>query len=235
MRTSEIETYNHTCEAKSTLMYNYKYCFPFNITLKMGTYRSPPYVFRLPRSEPFVILSKTYTPVIKKYNITNDKDLPAIDSVHLSHFPMGSEVINEARWSEKIQYLRTENEKLVQEQSNSISIVKNSGAWWAIISFIAILAILCVSLVAYNIHLSQKSSIRHRNMAKDIMELKSEYAEVKVDCVNCSNKTSNKKSSRDERQNIEVGKDESITINLNRPLPPPPVVIKSSNGKRDSL
>ena len=46
--TQDIYKYNHTCQVRKLASYNYIYCFPFNITTVMGTFRNPPHVFRLP-------------------------------------------------------------------------------------------------------------------------------------------------------------------------------------------
>lgn len=224
--TTDIYAYNHTCQVKRTLEYNYIYCFPWNITTKTGIQRAPPYVFRLPINQGFEVPTMKYTPLVRKLNITSPFEFPAVDSVHLGHFPMGSEATDELKWYDEIQRLRKLNEQLLNERDSSINIVKHGATWWVSISFITILVITTVGLVTYNLYISDRSSKRHKTMARDILELKSNYCDVKIDCPTCNKNTNQNLCSNSaskivskEKQRIEVGKDESITINLNRPLP----------------
>jgi len=158
-----------------------------------------------------------YTPIILKLNISNPLELPAVDSIPLGHFWDGSEVSNSIKWFDRIQELMKLNEQLVSERSASIQIVKHGTAWWVCVTFVVLMIIAIGCLVAYNVYLNQDSTKHHRSIARDLTELKSNYCEVKIDCENCNNQNIKKK----EKSRIEVGRDESITINLNRPLPSP--------------
>lgn len=225
VETRDVYRFNHTCQVKRTLVYNYIYCFPFNITTKMGIFRNPPHVYRLPLSEAFELPMTKYVPVVRKLNITGSFEFPAIDSIHMGLFPMGSEAIDEIKWFDKMQMLMKENEKLINQRDRSVSIEKQGGMFWFLIALTVILVLTTAGLITYNIHLSQQSTHHHRRMAKDIMELKSNYCEViRPDSPTCTeDKTATISSvARKKEKSISVGNDASVTINLNRPLPTRP-------------
>lgn len=140
--TQDIYLFNHTCQVKKAASYHYIYCFPFNITTVMGTFRNPPHVYRLPLDVAFKLPVMTYVPVIKEIEVNSSTDLDAIDSIHTSQFNMGSEAIDENKWFDKIQLLRKQNEKLKIERDNSISIEKQGGWFWFLIVLIVMLIII---------------------------------------------------------------------------------------------
>ena len=49
--TRVIAKYQNICQIKRFLLYNYVYCFPFSITLPIGTVRAPPYTCLLYTSD----------------------------------------------------------------------------------------------------------------------------------------------------------------------------------------
>ena len=164
----------------------------------------------------------TYTPIIKDIEVNSSIDLDAIDSVHTSQFRLDSEAIDESRWFDKIQSLRLQNEKLRTERHNSISIEKQGGWFWFLIVLTIMLILTTGGLITYNILLSRESSHRHRRMANDIMELKSNYCEVKIDCPTCPTKTHAKPAGfvqNEAGHQISAGNSASVNINVNTPLP----------------
>lgn len=237
VETRDVQRFNHTCQVKRTMEYHYIYCFPFNITTKMGTFRNPPHVFRLPISEPFrlPIMNFNYVPIIRRLNITGPSELPAIDSIHLGHFPMGSEATDEVKWFEKMQALMKENELLVSEKDRSIRVEKQSGLFWFLLTMTVILVLTTAGLITYNILLSQESTDRHRSMHNDIMELKSNYCEIK-ECAKCTQQAvQSNVATKGQKTEFTVGNDSSVTINLNRhlpeiPLPTIPIITKDTRS-----
>lgn len=227
VETRDVYRFNHTCQVKRTFEYNYIYCFPFNITTRMGTFRNPPHVYRLPLSEAFELPITKYVPVIRKLNITGPYEFPAVDSIHMGHFPMDSEAIDEVKWFDKMQSLMALNEKLVDERDRSISIEKHGGTFWFLIVLTVLLVLTTACLIMFNIHLSQESTHHHRRMASDIIELKSNYNEViRLDCPTCDKKSAPKVKEivdKTEKPQISVGNDSSVTIHVNRPLPARPI------------
>lgn len=219
-----------TCQVKKTLDYSYVYCFPWNITTRGGTQRCPPYVGRLSITEPFILAPNTnfsisYKPKIKRYNVTSRLDMPAVDSIHLGHFPAGSEPIDQGKFFDEIQRLRNLNDELISEQRMSISITKGGTIWWTVLATFVSLLIITIGLVTYNLSISNKNVRKHRRIISDLTELKSVYNEVKIDCPKCTS-TSQNISAKHEKSKIEVGSDNSLTINLNnRPLPVPPSLV----------
>lgn len=202
------------------MTYNYIYCFPFNTTLKGGNYSSPPYPFRLPISEPFSVPVLNYVPIVRKYNISGPNEFPAVDSIHMGHFPMGSDAVDQRKWFDRIQELQHQNEAMKMERETSVSIVKHGWAWWTTISFVLILVMMSITLITYNVYISQHNTRSHHRIARDIMDLKSNYQEVKIDCPKCkpANVSTTKSSKKD--SSVEVA-DRSVNINFNRPLPIP--------------
>lgn len=230
VKTSDLYAYNNTCQAKRTMDFHYIYCFPFNITLKTGPQKAPPYVFRLPINEPFKIMNRIYTPIKRKINITSRIDLPAIDSIHLGHFPMGSEMGDQSKWFDELQRLRKLNEEIEIEKERSVFIAKGGATWWIIIVLFIILTCLSSGLILYNLYMSDINMRHQERIRADLTELKSNYGEIKPDCVKCilSQSSSTNHQKDKEKSRIEVGRDESITINLNRPLPVPPLTRERS-------
>lgn len=224
----DIYHYHNACQVKKTLEYNYVYCFPQNITIRTGTQRLPPYVVRISIKEPFILAPNTpknytYTPKLKKFNITSHLEFPAVDSINLGHFPSGSESTDQGKFFDEIQRLRKLNEMLVIEQNASVSVMKGGAVWWIIISFFIILLLASIVMVGYNLLISKKTTHHHKRVLSEISELKSIYEPITSDCPKCSkiSSTSNKQETRNkqDQSKIEVGRDESITINLHRPLP----------------
>lgn len=235
--TEDIYSVKNTCQVKRTLLFNYIYCFPENITLKTGEHKLPPNVVRLPVSEPFKIPIMNYKPIVRKINITNEHEYAAIDSIHIGHFPMGSDATDQTKWFQEIQRLRKLNQQLKIREEKNVSVERGGIIWWTLISLFVLMTAATIALITYNIYSSDK---RHRRLTRDIVELKSNYAEVKIDCPNCSHNdqlkntfTSNKTATHTEKQKIEVGKDESITINLNRVLPELPA--SAVNGEQKQV
>lgn len=220
VQTRDVYSNKHNCQVKRTLLYHYIYCFPFNITLKLGTFRNPPHVYRLPINEAFVLPMMNYTPVVRRLDINGPFEFPAIDSIHLGHFPMNSDAIDEVKWFDKIQHLLAENQKLTDERDQSISIEKHGTAFWFLIIFIVLLTLATAGLILYNITLNQTTTRGHHRIVHELSELKSNYCEVKTVCTGCSPRP--KDTTMKEKPKIEVGKDSSITINVNRPLPKAP-------------
>ena len=222
IETRDIYHFNHTCQVKRTLEYNYIYCFPFNITTKMGVFRNPPHVFRLPLREAFELPVMKYTPVIRKLNISGPFEFPAIDSTHISQFPMGSEAVDESKWFDKMQALMVKNEQLIASKEKSISIEKQGATFWFLIVLIIILVSSTAGLTLYNLKISEKSTQRHAKIACDIMEMKSNYCEViRPDCEHCKSKP-NKVNGHD-NPSFNVGNDASVNITvLGRSLPSKP-------------
>lgn len=202
IQTRNIDMFNETCQEKRTLLYNYIYCFPYQIHLKEGIFRMPPNTFRLPTSIEYEIPGKPkYMPRRYVFNISTD--LPAIDSIHTGHFPMGSEVIDQTKWFEKLQDLHKLNEKLYHNEERSVMITKYGAAWWIIILTIIIWAKFTIVLIVfyYNLKTNTKKPQRHVTF-RDAMKIPSIAEMQKTD-----------------KSRVEVGRDESITINLNQTLP----------------
>lgn len=160
IETRDIYKYNHTCQVKRTMLYNYIYCFPFNITTKMGVFRNPPHVYRLPLDVAFELPVMKYVPVIRRLNITGPFEFPAVDSIHIGQFPMNSEAIDEVKWFDKMQALLAQNEQLLSEKERSIRIEKQGGWFWFFIVLIIFLAFLIVGLIVYISHISQQGTFR---------------------------------------------------------------------------
>lgn len=221
LETRDIYRYNHTCQVKRTMDYNYIYCFPFNITTKMGVFRNPPHVYRLPLKTAFELPIMKYSPIIRVLNISGPNEFPAIDSTHMGQFPMGSEAIDEVKWFDKMQALMIKNEELIKTQDRSISIEKHGGMFWFLITLIVVLVITTVALITYNIHISQESTQRHARMAIDLRDLKSNYCEViRPECEHCI-ADQRKGSETKEKVKFSVGND-TVNIVVNRPLPSKP-------------
>lgn len=220
----DIERFNETCQEKRTLYYNYIYCFPYNITFSEGTFRMPPNVFRLDTNVPYEISGlPPYQPKIREINIIHDHDLQAIDSIHIGHFPMGSDVIDQTKWFEKMKDLHFMNNELVKNERSSIIIRYYSFAWWIIIMIIISVSILFLGLVHRMLN-QGRSNIRSADCQDTTVRFKRNFESP--------NKLNQEINSR-EKSRIEVGRDESITINLNKTLP---IKLSSSNyDKRDSL
>lgn len=229
VETRDIYKFNTTCQTKKTMDFNYIYCFPFNVTTKMGTFTNPPHVYRLPVMEAFELPITKYTPVIRKLNISGPFDFPAIDSTHMSQFPMGSEVLNGIKWFDKLQHLMQLNERLVHDKQNSYTIEKQGGTFWSFSIFVFVLICITGGLITYNIRLSRDSARRHQRIASDIMEMKQDYCSViKAPCSNCqpSASTSTGAQRSQPKTRVNVGNNhsinESVTVNFGRQLPKPP-------------
>ena len=220
--TDRIYEHNNSTTVKKTARYNYVYCFPWNITIADGVHRCPPYVFRVPVSLAFTTQSYKYKSYRRKLNITVAESY-AIDVVHSGHFEFDSETSNEVNMFDNIRALRVKLDEMIHERETSITITKHGTTWWFAICVITLLMIATVSLVTYNLKTSKKSSHRCKKVALEMKELISQYQDVKVNCETCNKCTSNQNQimvGADKQQSkVEVGRDESITINLHRPLP----------------
>lgn len=203
---------------KRTLLYNYVYCFPLNITLSDGQYRCPPYPFRVLRSEPFEVPGHKEMGTVRK--VIRVDEIPAVDNVHAGQFLYGSEVNDEVKMVDTIHELQMKLSKAEGEKETTIQIVKHGVTWWLTISFAIILAIALCAALAYNVYLSKKA---HQNVMSDLKDLRSNYSEVKLDCSTCNKCTPNPNFSRNtmERKTIEVASDKSIVVNVGRREPSP--------------
>ena len=140
--TRDIYSQNDTIQIKKTIMFNYIYGFPFNITLRSGTFRMPPHVFRLSTDIGYKIDGLLpYHPKIVAMNISDAAKWEPIDSIHPGHFPMGSEMNDEGKWFEKIQEMQILNEKLLQQYNNGYVIVKHSPVYWILICILSLMAL----------------------------------------------------------------------------------------------
>lgn len=234
VRTPDIRSYNHTCQVKRTLVAHYIYCFPWQIKLKSGKHRAPPYVFRLPISEPFETPVTNYTPKFFKINITNRNEMPAVDSVHMSHFPMGSDAADQISWFERIQQLRKLNEALLNERDTS---VKHGPVWWFAITLNILLILITTGLVGYNLLINKEATKTNVQMMSDLAEMRSNYSTV--DCNAWIQDPSGSKhiasqsqklpvNKKNQGPNTEAGHNEFIDINLNQPVEQKPFNPKKS-------
>jgi hypothetical protein len=227
-KTRDIYEYKHLCQTKRTAVYNYIYCFPFDIITNLGRVKNPPHAYRLPLSVAFELPASNfrYTPVIRKLNITSPFEAPAIDSISISHFNLDSEAIDEVKWFDKMQALQVELQTLKTERNNTISIERHGGAFWSLIIFIVILTTTTVGLLVYRFYIDHAIQ---QEVVMDLRDIKSNYCEVKVDCDSCSHRRDPivpippSITSKEDKQHIEVGNDSSINIILNRPLPEKPL------------
>lgn len=147
-----------------------------------------------------------YTPVISKYNFTN-REKPAVDSIHLSHFPMGSGIIDETKWFDEIQRLRSLNERLRSEKEASIVFERDGASWWCLITLFATLSSATIGLIIHNLYISRRTSKRHKRVEKDINELK------------LYDRPMNLIPGKQNESKIEVAGDQQITINMERGSP----------------
>lgn len=211
-RTREIENMlNETCNIKKTLEYNYIYCFPYEIKIEGESYRMPPNAFRLSSSIGFEIPGKlNFTPKKSFLNITKQSELPVIDMVHVGHFPNDSEVINTNQWFAKIQNLHKLNDKLHEEEEKSIMITKYSITWW--ISLLTVIAWIKLTLFL--------GFVNYRNGTILMNNSSVRYSATQSYQTNQqASQQVNQEISLREKPRLEVGRDESITINLNQTLP----------------
>lgn len=218
LQTRDIDMFDDICQIKRTTSYHYIYCFYYNITFAFGTYKMPPNVFRVPITMGYQIHNKTrHVPRIDRINVTDHIESDVIDSIHLGHFPIGSEVLDETKWFDKIQQLHKQIEQFETHQENSIYIVKYGFLWWLVI--VVIVFKIATIIVLYR--MVSNSDERSERMAHiPVNELPS------VSHMSASNQKIKRDKSR-----IEVGRDESITINLNRTLPD----VKTHIARKDSL
>lgn len=109
----------------------------------------------------------------------------------------------------------------------SVTIVKHSLLWYATISIAILLGLFITGLLLYNVKLNEKSQRTNRLIYGDMQEMKN-YSAVTV-CNKCSshdgsnsnqlmsNTILNKETA--DKRGVEVGRDNSVTVNINRPLP----------------
>lgn len=213
----DISTFKRTSRA------NYVYCFPYNITIEGQTTRCPILMFKLPVDKAFVTGNLTYTPMVRKIKLSRIEH-HFIESISLGHFNENSLASSDVTMFDRIQQLTRTNEELIIQQKQSITITKNGSIWWSTILFIAALVLITTCLIVWNLHLSQGLQTSSKQVASDVAELKN-YD--RISCVNCVKNTSQTQvvqqtSSSDGKPKVEVGRDESITINVHptsRPLP----------------
>lgn len=231
IQTRNLDRFDETCQVKKTMNHNYIYCFPYNITLSAGTFRMPPNVFRLQVTEPFEIAGlPKYIPKIREFNVAPEHDLSVIDSIHVGQFPLGSDVIDQSKWFDRIQELLALNEQYSFKEQSSVVVTKYGTVWWlVIIAVIILIKITIILSIMLNRHrIESMRQPQHFEMMRGIRhEFNSKQAS--------SNETSqriNQEIQSKEKSRIEVGRDESITINLNRTVPcNPPEYLKSHTAE----
>jgi len=205
VETRDIAKYQNICQVKRTLLYNYVYCFPFNITLPIGTVRAPPYTFRIPTSQAFEVPILKYTPIIRKLNLTGPHELPAVDSIHTRHFSEDSEAINQAGWFDKIQKLQRKIEGMHTDRIETMSIKKHGFSYYVIIGSLVLLISLCIGLT---LHIA---SIRPAlGTGSRVIDNESPTHTNLVGTLPRESRTN---------EQIKVGNDVSVVINLNRLSP----------------
>ena len=89
--------------------------------------------------------------------------------------------------------------------------------------FNIVMILVVIGLVSYLLFINQKETKRSHRMINDISERMSNFSTTGVELgfmPDPSGKVVNEKKSVKGKSKIEVGRDESITINLNRPMAP---------------
>ena len=207
---------------KRTPKMNYIYCFPFNITVDGQTTRCPTLMFKLPVEKAFVTGNISYVPQIRRIKVSR-MEHNFIEDVSLGHFDENSLASSDVTMFDRVQQLTELNAQLLLEQQQSITITKHGSTWWSTILLVLALVLITIGLATWNLRLSKTLQSRSKQVANDVAELKT-YE--RISCVNCAKNTSNATSIvqglQDGRPKVEVGRDESIVINVNpgsRPLP----------------
>lgn len=158
-------------------------------------------------------------------NITSRYDLPVIDSGTIGQFPIGSEARETNKWFEKLQELLKMQEEFDKVEQGSYRVQKQGTGFWLLTVTMLFFIFLSVGLIAYNVYLSDKSSKSNRRIARDISDMKT-YSEIKYDCQGCSSKSQESSKQIDLKKTaskIEVGRNDSVTINLNQMPSLPPI------------
>lgn len=218
--------YNATV-IKSTLTHYYIYCYPNNITIVTDELRCPPYPFKIKNEIKFKLHERVYEPRRKRLMV-NAFEKPAVDMVHLSHFDPESEAVDEVKLVDKISELYQQIEQLEKEKESNIFVVKNGKLWYASIGLTILMGFCLIGLMLYGLKISKKGQRTNRLIYGDMQEMKN-YSTITA-CTGCSSKGPD--STNTQQQNmlsinkekpdtkgVEVGRDNSVTVNINRPLP----------------
>lgn len=191
--TDDISSYKNSTAVKRTLLYNYIYCFPGEITIAEGKHKCPPAVFRVPVNMDWNTSDKSFVPTIRKLKISG-RENPFIDDVHLNHFDEESLAANDAGMFEKVQSLRAKLRRLQVQRDTAITIQKSGTSYWSLITLFLLLVSACGILAIYSIHLTRQAHQNHQNIASDIRELRSEYQATS--CINCVSNSLQRENSK---------------------------------------
>lgn len=141
--TKEIYTQKKTATVIKTLLFNYVYCSPWNITLKKGTFRCPPAVIELSNDLKFSTIDIDYIPKMVKI-IFSHLDLPFVDKIQQGYFVNDSVVTNDVQMFDKIQELQQTINKFDEKQE--FKLFSNHGVDWSFILSITIYKIILLIL-----------------------------------------------------------------------------------------
>lgn len=181
--------------------------------------RCPSLMFKLPMEVKFETGNYTYTPIIRKIKLTQTEP-PFVENVNLAHFDSVTVAASDIKMFDWVQQLQLDLEREMAEQSLSITIVKHGALWWLSVATFGILGSTSVGLVIYNLSLTKRANFNQKRVANNIKESTSVYE--RTSCLNCSkHKTTQivQSPSSKEKSKVEIGKDESVNINIHtRPL-----------------
>lgn len=151
-----------------------------------------------------------------------------------AHFNSSSLATSDVLMFDRIQNLTAMNQELLSQQEVSIIVSKHGFLWWGTIASTIVLSIVVIALLAFNVRQSQRIKTSHKTVAKNVSEMltyrtlnapvssrtKTNPVQNTVVSTNSASPSSSKPDSK-----VEVGRNDSITVNFNgRPLPMTPVI-----------
>jgi len=233
------EIYNQDISTfKRTPHCNYVYCFPFNITIDGETFRCPSLMFKVPVELPFKINNISYIPMIRRIKMSHIEH-SFIEDIPTGHFDESSIATSGAHMFDRIQELTMINDQLVQREQTSITIAKHGIAWWSTILTVGILILITICLSIINLRSSKILREQGNQVASDVAEMK---IYDRISCVSCMKNASQNTqivhgAGADGHAKVELGRDESITINVNPssrllPLTPSGTIASGTPGHR---